>query len=192
MPGSERCYTGSVARHPYTDENPAAHGNIEVTEERSDGWRRRVNINQGHREEGPWWNYRPEVPSEARKKAELDDAIEECLAVYSVYFPDSELRIALERSDLGYICTLCGTSVASEIVLSRGRTLLSAVLPATKKCRQDCFRSPPITTMNQKLWLLTARLSARPHLTTTHTHTHNDLTLEATYPLHYTTPIPTP
>lgn len=45
-----RPFTGPVSRA----ENPAAHGNIEVTETRADGKTRHVLINGRHREEGPW------------------------------------------------------------------------------------------------------------------------------------------
>ena len=48
-------FTGSVARYPYTDENPAAHGNITVIEECEQcGAQRAVNINQSFHEYGTW------------------------------------------------------------------------------------------------------------------------------------------
>lgn len=51
----ERPYTGSVAVHPYTDENPAAHGNIVVTEECcACGAHRQVAQNWRHVEYSPW------------------------------------------------------------------------------------------------------------------------------------------
>jgi hypothetical protein len=37
-----------------TDQNPMAHGNIQVTEYAEDGRHRNVNVNGCHREEGPW------------------------------------------------------------------------------------------------------------------------------------------
>lgn len=48
------CYMGPVARPPYTDENPAAHGNIQVTETCRCGAERKVLINGPHMEYSPW------------------------------------------------------------------------------------------------------------------------------------------
>lgn len=54
--GDERCFTGApVAVPPYTDENPAAHGSLQVTEECvACGAQRKVAVNGGHREYGVW------------------------------------------------------------------------------------------------------------------------------------------
>lgn len=53
--GSRRCFDGPVAVPPYTDENPAAHGNVCVTEEcERCGAQRDVNINQRHVEYSTW------------------------------------------------------------------------------------------------------------------------------------------
>lgn len=53
--GREYCFGGSVAQHPYTDENRAAHGNVTWTEACSIcGAERAVNGNQGFREYSPW------------------------------------------------------------------------------------------------------------------------------------------
>lgn len=53
--GPDRGYTGSVAVHPYTDENRAAHGNICFTQECcACGSRRSVLVNGRHEELGPW------------------------------------------------------------------------------------------------------------------------------------------
>lgn len=49
-----RCFVGPVARAPHTDENPAAHGGIEVTETCRCGATRGVLINGRHEEQGPW------------------------------------------------------------------------------------------------------------------------------------------
>jgi hypothetical protein len=60
-----RCFTGPVAggfsigSGDPSEYNPAAHGNIEVTETCRCGAERRVLINQLHHEYGPW--YVPEV-----------------------------------------------------------------------------------------------------------------------------------
>lgn len=52
---AEGGFSGSVAVHPYTDENRAAHGNICVTHEcNSCGAHRHVNVNQWHEEFSPW------------------------------------------------------------------------------------------------------------------------------------------
>jgi hypothetical protein len=59
--GRERCYMGSVAVEPYTASNPAAHGNIEVTEECARcGAQRRTLINGRHEEHGPFGPSRAE------------------------------------------------------------------------------------------------------------------------------------
>jgi hypothetical protein len=53
--GRDRPYFGSVATPPYTDENPAAAGNISYTEECTVcGAQRRVNQNQSHYEYSAW------------------------------------------------------------------------------------------------------------------------------------------
>ena len=53
-------FTGPVARYPYTDENPAAHGNITVIEECEQcGAQRAVNINQNFYEYSTWCLSRP-------------------------------------------------------------------------------------------------------------------------------------
>lgn len=53
--GTDYGYTGSVAVHPYTDENRAAHGCITFSQTcRVCGAERAVNANQGHREYSPW------------------------------------------------------------------------------------------------------------------------------------------
>ena len=53
--GPERCYSGSVAVHPYTAENRAAHGCVTWVETCLEcGAERAVNGNYGHREYGPW------------------------------------------------------------------------------------------------------------------------------------------
>jgi hypothetical protein len=65
--GPDRCYTGSVARAPYTDDNRAAHGCVTITVECRDcGARRDENRNQGYVEVGPWG------PSRATRRAEAD------------------------------------------------------------------------------------------------------------------------
>lgn len=54
------------------DQNPAAHGCVTVTEECTVcGARRRVNVNQCHREEGPWG------PSRAERQAAVDQLARE-------------------------------------------------------------------------------------------------------------------
>lgn len=63
--GEPSCFSASVAVHPYTGENRAAHGNIEVTEECvACGAQRQVNINQWHHEYGPFG------PSRAEREAD--------------------------------------------------------------------------------------------------------------------------
>jgi hypothetical protein len=48
-------YTGSVAKHPYTHENRAAHGAVTYTETcQLCGAQRRVNSNGRHQEYSPW------------------------------------------------------------------------------------------------------------------------------------------
>lgn len=68
--GESRPFFASVARHPYTDENRAAHGNIEWTEECCQcGAERMVNENGHHTEVGPWGPSR-----EAREQREQAEA----------------------------------------------------------------------------------------------------------------------
>lgn len=62
----ERAFSHPVAR----DENPAAHGWITRTEECACGARREVNVNQAHREEGPWGPTRDERRAAARRLVE--------------------------------------------------------------------------------------------------------------------------
>lgn len=73
----ERPYSGSVAVHPYTDENPSAHGCITVTREcRACGARRDVNINQRHAEYGPWGKSRAARLLDARnERAKAREAV---------------------------------------------------------------------------------------------------------------------
>lgn len=56
-------YTSAVYRHPFTEENRAAHGGVEYREVCSCGYERRVLVNGGHREYGVW------DESEAMRKA---------------------------------------------------------------------------------------------------------------------------
>jgi hypothetical protein len=65
--GANRCYTGGVAVHPYTDENSAAHGGVTYAEECDQcGARRSVNANGCHVEVSPWGETR------AARRAEVD------------------------------------------------------------------------------------------------------------------------
>lgn len=53
--GDPRAYTRSVSVHPYTDENPMAHGGIEQTEKCEDCGATRLRVSNGrHEEYGPW------------------------------------------------------------------------------------------------------------------------------------------
>ncbi len=53
--GAERPYITSVSVHPFTDENPRAHGWVTYTQTCDDcGAERAVNANQGHAEFSPW------------------------------------------------------------------------------------------------------------------------------------------
>ena len=50
-----RCYSGSVATHPYTDENPFAHGGVRYVEICAEcGAERAVNANGLDREYSTW------------------------------------------------------------------------------------------------------------------------------------------
>lgn len=56
----------------YTGENPAAHGNIVVTEEEADEGRQRlVAVNGNHREVGPWSPTRKQREDYERRQAEI-------------------------------------------------------------------------------------------------------------------------
>jgi len=48
-----RCYTGPITWAPKP--NPAAYGNVCVTDVCSCGAVRRSNVNGSHVERGPWW-----------------------------------------------------------------------------------------------------------------------------------------
>ena len=50
----DRCYSGSVSRHPWTEENRAAHGGITYREICACGASRAVNQNGRHIEVGTW------------------------------------------------------------------------------------------------------------------------------------------
>jgi hypothetical protein len=66
VPGSERCYSGSVAAEPYTHENRAAHGGISYTQECATcGARRAVNVNGSHCEVSPWQSKAARLAQEA-------------------------------------------------------------------------------------------------------------------------------
>jgi len=57
-------YTGSVAVHPHTHQNRAAHGGVTYTERCLDCRAvRPVNTNGGHVEVGPWRRPRVEIPA---------------------------------------------------------------------------------------------------------------------------------
>ena len=65
--GPARAYTAPVALAPYTEENPAAHGNIrQLVECTACGGRRHENRNQHHREVSPWWDEAGEQAREQR------------------------------------------------------------------------------------------------------------------------------
>lgn len=70
--GADRAFFSSVARHPYTEENRAAHGCISWTEECDEcGARRAVNENQNHIEVSPWGL--PRIERDAAEKREAEE-----------------------------------------------------------------------------------------------------------------------
>lgn len=76
--GEDRAFVFSVAVHPYTEENIAAHGGISWTEECAEcGARRAVNRNQRHIETSPWGL--PRAEREAAEKRATDELKAELL-----------------------------------------------------------------------------------------------------------------
>lgn len=66
--GEHHGFVGSVAQHPHTEENQAAHGCVSYTEECLEcGARRSVNQNQWHYEYGVWGPSREERRARASK-----------------------------------------------------------------------------------------------------------------------------
>lgn len=62
-------FSGSVAVHPCTTENRAAHGCVRTTVEcLMCGARRHENRNWMHREVGPWWPHREEQEASQRER----------------------------------------------------------------------------------------------------------------------------
>ena len=132
VPGSMRCYSGSVS---HANDNRAAHGWIQVTEERADGWRRLVNVNQNHREEGPWWNY----PAEDEARRAEEEAVASCIAAYAHEIPartPAGLRLVTTPAKHGMLALICGSSIADEIVVGAGATRREAILQATSQARK--------------------------------------------------------
>ena len=74
-------FGGSVAVYPYTDENPAGHGNIcQLVECTACGGRRNENRNQWHLEVSPWWDERGQRAEERRAANEEERANRNALA----------------------------------------------------------------------------------------------------------------
>lgn len=95
-----RGYSGAVSR----DENRAAHGCVCVTEEcKGCGSRRSVNVNQWHREEGPWGPTREErrlKAAHARRVAR--GAVAACQVVRVTRGDGMALTLSVDSE--GYIC----------------------------------------------------------------------------------------
>jgi hypothetical protein len=91
-------FGGPVSR----DEHPAAHGNICDTEQCCDcGARRRVNVNQRHREEGPWGPSRSEREAEACRLREVARVVGRPAPMVIVH-PDGR-RLTLAVDSEGYL-----------------------------------------------------------------------------------------
>ena len=70
-----------MAVYPYTDENPAGHGNIcQLVECTACGCRRNENRNQWHLEVSPWWDERGQRAEERRAANEEERANRNALA----------------------------------------------------------------------------------------------------------------
>ena len=142
VPGSERCYSGAVAR----SSNPAAHGCIQVTEERPDGWRRLVNINQIHREEGPWWNYPAEIRAISASREEVR-AADDAAAAYAWRIrprTPGMLSLATQYDGGMYLALIRGAAVADEIVIGGGRSRAAALRDGARNAdRIIAAISPP-------------------------------------------------
>ena len=73
--GTHYCYVGSVAVHPYTDENRVAHGNITYTETcLLCGSERAVNENAGQHEYSTWGPTRAQREEQERRAQERREA----------------------------------------------------------------------------------------------------------------------
>ena len=98
-------YNGSVAVHPYTEENRAAHGNIEEVEECTCcGARRRVLVNRRHVEVGPWGPTAKQRAAAERAKAEqarreqeaIEDATCESRKVKVMQVRDEQALVSID------------------------------------------------------------------------------------------------
>ena len=129
--GSPSCYNGSVARHPYTDENRAAHGNIrQLVECKRCGARRLENRNQRFLEVSPWWDERSRRERERNHALEAKQAAEAAIATIRRAYGD---QAALVRTGDDYIALwvdadfrnggteiLIGTSLADAAARTKG------------------------------------------------------------------------
>lgn len=92
-------FSGTVARHPYTEENPRAAGGVcEIYECESCGARRHTNANGMHREHSPWGR------SLRDRKAEFENAwrgVERAIAAapgISVVVDGKAVELALDST----------------------------------------------------------------------------------------------
>lgn len=92
-------YAGGVAVHPYTEENPAAHGGVcDVHECLACGARRRRNVNGRHSEVSPWGRTRAVRQAEwqgawARANGAFEDA-----AAIDVEIEGQVVRLSLDAT----------------------------------------------------------------------------------------------
>ena len=113
---SERCYRGPVSR----DEDPSAHGCIEILDECHCGAQRRRNVNGWHEEAGPWET----IAELAERRSE--QRTQETLARLNI------AAIVTEQQPDGHFLAI-GSRVGEEVVMGRGRTALDACRDAENR-----------------------------------------------------------
>lgn len=118
--GSINGYTGSVAVHPYTDENRAAHGGITYTVECLDcGARRRENTNGLAIEVSPWRGSRAGRREDvARLRRELDAARNACDPAVVRRSDGREVSVVVEEDGMATVQGVHDTGEIPQIIAS--------------------------------------------------------------------------
>jgi len=135
--GPDRCFSGSVAVHPYTEEIRAAHGCVALTEQCvACGARREVNVNQRHVEVGPWGPNQEARRAEAGRLDRLARAAVAAVGDASVSHPDG--RVLTLSVDADGMVIVVGPHVDAELpaALSSVPAWLSSAQRAREAARQ--------------------------------------------------------
>ena len=122
--GDPTCYTAPVAVYPYTDENPAAHGNICVLVECVACGARRHELHNGrHAEVAPWYDERGRRERERRAEAKHLEAMGILRREYGdradvIRTTDGYIALRV-RARTGDTEILIGTSMADAVTRTR-------------------------------------------------------------------------